>query len=192
VRQARPNPFHRALVEPGTRLMLGGASDVGFEILMGAWENASPEASETIERIRTLQYEAELAGGDLMAQSPLTEGLHGLLHAVEGADDRMLCKAVRTCTKASRTLSMLWLRAVHEPEILRKLMDDIMWDQWVPVGGLAPEGVAGEAAVTISTVQYLVNPGWAEDLERYLAFMETLLLAPPSEPTPRTPTTGSS
>lgn len=52
-------------------------------------------------------------------------------------------------------------------------MSDVMWDEWVRVGGVAPDGVAGEAAIAMSTVQYLIVPGWAENLERYRAFMDT-------------------
>ncbi|WP_327342767.1 hypothetical protein [Streptomyces europaeiscabiei] len=56
-----------------------------------------------------------------------------------------------------------------------------MWDQWVPHGGIVPGGVAGEAVITLSTVQYLAVPGWPEDLERYRSYMEALLLAPPAK-----------
>ncbi|MEU9272668.1 hypothetical protein AB0E04_45875 [Streptomyces sp. NPDC048251] len=42
-------------------------------------------------------------------------------------------------------------------------MDDVMWHQWVRADGLAPAGRLGEAASTLSTVQYLLVPGWAED-----------------------------
>ncbi|MEU4466315.1 hypothetical protein AB0G20_21940 [Streptomyces sp. NPDC024017] len=51
-------------------------------------------------------------------------------------------------------------------DVLSELMDDVMWDQWVRAGGIAPVGRLGEAAITVSTVQYLVVPGWAEDLHR--------------------------
>ncbi|WP_073919355.1 hypothetical protein [Streptomyces sp. CB02009] len=97
------------------------------------------------------------------------------MRVVEQADDRLLCAAVRACTKASGTVALLWTRAVENPELVHHLMADVMWDQWVRVGGLAPNGAAGEAAVAISTVQYLAVPGWADDLHRFQAFMESLL-----------------
>ncbi|MFF3601680.1 hypothetical protein [Kitasatospora indigofera] len=71
---------------------------------------------------------------------------------------------------------MLWLQAAHTPEIIRELMRDAMWNEWVCVCGLALDGVAGEAAIAISTLHYLVVPGWSEDHGRYLAFMEALLV----------------
>ncbi|WP_331733942.1 hypothetical protein OHU34_46165 (plasmid) [Streptomyces sp. NBC_00080] len=43
------------------------------------------------------------------------------------------------------------------------------------VGGVAPSGRLGEAAIALSTVQYLVVPDWAADLDRYQALMEALL-----------------
>ncbi|WP_455355913.1 hypothetical protein [Streptomyces sp. SYSU K217416] len=170
-----PNVFHRALTEPGARMVVGGAADVGFEGLMESWEATWPEGKEMIEHIRAAHREAELDGVDLMAQCPMASGFLGLMQAVEQADDRLLCSAVRACTKASGTLAMLWTWAVEKPEIVPQLMNDVMWDQWVRVGGLAPNGAAGEAAVAISTVQYLVVPGWAEDLHRFQAFMDKLL-----------------
>ncbi|MEV5273404.1 hypothetical protein [Streptomyces werraensis] len=63
------------------------------------------------------------------------------------------------------------------------LMDDVMWDQWVRVGGIAPASRLGEAAIVLSAVQYLLVPGWAEDLHRYQDRMERLLAAP-TVPTP--------
>lgn len=187
-----PNLFHRAVLETGARLLLGGASDVAFEDLVEAWEQACPDGTETIERVRAAHREAALNAGDdvdyvdLMEQSPLADGLAGLLHAVEEADDRTLCAAVRLCTKASGALrKLLDERAPHEPEILPRLMSDVMWDQWVRIGGIVPDGVAGEAVIAMSTIQYLVIPGWAADLERYLAVLESLLLAPlPKSPNP--------
>ncbi|MEV7077812.1 hypothetical protein AB0N88_04530 [Streptomyces sp. NPDC093516] len=62
-------------------------------------------------------------------------------------------------------------------------MDDVMWDQWVRVGGITPAGRLGEAAITLSTVQYLLVPGWAEDLHRYQDRMDRML-AEPTTPTP--------
>ncbi|MGW8955613.1 hypothetical protein [Streptomyces sp. NPDC055709] len=151
---------------------------------MEAWERAWPENGEMIEHIRTMHREAELAGDDLMAQSPMADGLPGLIRAVVTADDRQLCAAVRVCTKASGTLWMLWQRAVNEPDVLSQLMSDVTWDQWARAGGLAPQGVVGEAAIAISTVQYLLTPDWAKDLDRYLALMTTLLPARSADPAP--------
>ncbi|MGX1546847.1 hypothetical protein [Streptomyces adustus] len=65
-----------------------------------------------------------------------------------------------------------------EPEILAVLMDDVMGDQWVRAEGLAPLGRLGEAAIALSTIQYLVVPGWAADLQRYQSLMDALLAAP--------------
>ncbi|MFJ8570403.1 flavoprotein [Streptomyces sp. NPDC093514] len=45
-------------------------------------------------------------------------------------------------------------------------MSDVMWDQWARVGGIAPDGAVGAAAVAISTFQYLAMPDWAADLDR--------------------------
>lgn len=100
-----PNIFHRALTEPGARMMVGGAADVGFEALMESWEATWPGGNEMIERIRTAHREAALAGVDLMAQSPMAIGFIGLMQAVEHADDRLLCAAVRACTRASSTFA---------------------------------------------------------------------------------------
>ncbi|MEU6988206.1 hypothetical protein ABZ946_33070 [Streptomyces sp. NPDC046324] len=170
-----PNLFHRALTEPGARMMVGGVTDVGFGGLMDSWEATWPEGRETIERLRAAHREAELAGVDLMAQSPMADGLRGLMRLVEQTDDRLLCAAVRACTRASGTLAVLWTRAVENLELVHHLMADVMWDQWVRVGGLAPNGAAGEAAVAISTVQYLAVPGWADDLHRFQNVMDNLL-----------------
>ncbi|MFJ4781250.1 hypothetical protein [Streptomyces sp. NPDC088762] len=176
---AVPNIFHRALLDPGARLMLGGASDVGFEELLESWERAWPDHAEAIEHIREVHRQAELAGTDLMAQSPMAEGLTGMVRTIETADDPDLCGAVRTCTKASGALAVLMQRAADEPEILAQLMNDVMWDQWARVGGIAPDGAAGAAAVAITTFQYLAMPDWAADLERYLSFMASLLASYP-------------
>ncbi|MER5417250.1 hypothetical protein [Streptomyces virginiae] len=176
---AVPNIFHRALMEPGVRLLLGGATDVGIEDLLEAWEQAWPDHAEKIEYIREAHRQAELAGTDLMAQSPMAEGMSGMVHTIESADDGQLCAAVRRCTKASGVLGVLMQRAVYEPEILAWLMRDAMWDQWARVGGIAPDGAVGAAAVAISTFQYLAMPDWAADLERYLALMNTMLASRP-------------
>ncbi|MEU7115058.1 hypothetical protein [Streptomyces sp. NPDC046182] len=170
-----PNLFHRALTEPGARMMVGGVTDVAFGGLMDSWEATWPEGRETIGRIRAAHREAELAGVDLMAQSPMADGLRGLMRFVEQTDDRLLCAAVRACTRASGTLAVLWTRAVENLELVHHLMADVMWDQWVRVGGLAPNGAAGEAAVAISTVQYLAASGWADDLHRFQNVMDNLL-----------------
>ncbi|MDX2757420.1 hypothetical protein [Streptomyces europaeiscabiei] len=174
------NMFHQALMDPGARMMVGGADDVGFDELMEAWETASPGNAELVGQIRAAHRDAALAGFDLFAQSPVAGGLRGLIRAVQEADDRTLCEAVRACTKGSGAVGILLMqRAQDEPEILRALMADEMWDQWVRVGGFVPVlGMGGEAAVAINVVQYLVIPGWAEGLERYQALMETLLAQP--------------
>ncbi|MET8813553.1 hypothetical protein ABZW47_16260 [Streptomyces sp. NPDC004549] len=117
---------------------------------------------EDLDRITVARIAAETAGIDLVACSPLADGPHGLVRAVEEADDRQLRAAVRGCAKASGTPAKLLLeRADETPEILGTLMDDVMWDQRVRVGDVAPTGRLGEAAIALSTVQYLVVPGWA-------------------------------
>ncbi|MFE9769451.1 hypothetical protein ACFYPC_33865 [Streptomyces sp. NPDC005808] len=174
------NMFHQALMDPGARMMVGGVDDIGFEELMEAYEAASPDQTEMIEQIRIAHRDAALAGVDLLAQSPMAGGLRGLIRAVREADDQRLCAAVRACTKGSGALGILLMqRAPDEPEILRTLMADVMWDQWVRVGGFVPVlGMGGEAAIAINVVYYLVIPGWAEDLERYQGLMDTLLAQP--------------
>lgn len=178
------NIFHRALTEPGARLMVGGAADVSFDDVMDSWAKAWPDSTETIDLIRDAYREAALNGVDLMAQSPMAEGLPGLLKAIEQAGDTVLCAAVRACTKASGTLGTLWAREEVAARYIPQLMGDVMWDQWVRVGGLAPAGAAGEAAIAISTVQYLLVPHWAKDLHRYQQLMETMLGAPTGDPSP--------
>ncbi|MEV0493646.1 MULTISPECIES: hypothetical protein [Streptomyces] len=173
-----PNMYHRALLEPGARMMVGGTDHVSFDEILDSWETAWPHHAESIEALRAFYRDAEFAGADAMAQSPMADGMAGLRRAVEDAGDPALCAAVRTCTKASGTLAELLKRAIHEPVILTRLMNHVMWDQWVRTGGVLVDGQAGEAAVALSTVQFLIVPGWAEDLERYLAFMEALLLVP--------------
>lgn len=66
------------------------------------------------------------------------------------------------------------------------LMNDAMWDLWVRAGGIAPVSRLGEAAITLSAVQYLLVPGWAEDLHRYQDRMDRLLVAT-TAPTPDGP-----
>ncbi|WP_328373649.1 hypothetical protein OG800_50685 (plasmid) [Streptomyces sp. NBC_00445] len=187
------NPFDKTVVEVGARLMVGGTDDVSPEELTEAWESVWAGKPEQIERIRAAHVAAGCSGVDLHSRSPLADGLRGLLHSVEEADDRLLCAAVRACTKGSGALmKVLMERAGDEPEILLRLMDDPMWDQWVRVGGIAPIGRLGEAAIALSTVQYLVVPGWAGDLERYLMLMESLLSPPAAPAAPSEPAADSS
>ncbi|MFJ2651857.1 hypothetical protein ACIO1C_34675 [Streptomyces sp. NPDC087420] len=172
------NIGHPALMDPGARLMLGGAQDIGFDEMAEAWEAATPGNPEMIEHIRAAQREAALAGEDLFAQSPLAGGLPGIVRAVREADGERLCTAVLACIKASTALTVLLARAVNEPEILRTLMADGMWDQWVRVGYAPVLGIGGEVAVAMSVFQHLLMPGWAEGLERYQTLMDTLLTQP--------------
>ena len=58
-------------------------------------------------------------------------------------------------------------------------MSDVMWDQWARIGGITLSGGAGESAIA---VWFLMDADSAQDLHRYLALMETLLLDPLSEP----------
>ncbi|WP_331733939.1 hypothetical protein OHU34_46160 (plasmid) [Streptomyces sp. NBC_00080] len=126
------NPFDKALLEVGARLLIGGMTDVSPEELTEAWQSVWTGAPEQIDRIGAAHISADEAGVDLRARSPLADGLRGLLRAVETADDRLLCEAVRACTKASGALAKLLMEcADSEPEILGRLMDDVMWDQWV-------------------------------------------------------------
>ncbi|MFF2431614.1 hypothetical protein [Streptomyces mirabilis] len=177
------NIFHRDLVESGARVLVGGADDVAFEDLLEAWEAASPGSTEMIGNMRAVHRDAALAGVDLFSQSPLAGGLRGLIRTVQESDDRLLSTAARACTKGNGALSILLLqRAPEDPEILRTLMADVMWHQWVRVGGFAPVlGIGGEAAIALNVVQYLTIPGWAADLERYQQLMDTLLSRPSSE-----------
>jgi hypothetical protein len=149
------NMFHKALMHPGARLVVGGAADVAFEDLMDAWEAASPDNAELVDRLRAAHCDAALTGTDLFAHSPMAEGMRGLIRAVQEADDQRLCAAVRDCTKGSGALGILLLQRIpHEPEILQTLMAHEMWDQWVRVGGFVPVlGMGGEAAVALSVVQ---------------------------------------
>lgn len=114
------------------------------------------------------------------AQGPWTELRPGrlrlwpLLYAMVGSLARQ--DGLEGLHEASGTLSALWTRAMQNPELVHHLMSDVMWDQWVRVGGLAPNEAAGEATVDISTVQYLVDPGWADDLHRFQTIMDNLLV----------------
>ena len=190
------NPSAKGLVELGARLMVGGAQDVSPEELTEAWENNWAGSPEQIERIAAAHIAADRSGVDLHARSPLAGGLRDLVRAVEEAENRLLCTAVRACTKGTGALMKLLLeRADDEPELLVQLMNDEMWDQWVRVGGVAPTGRLGEAAIALSTVQYLVIPGWAADLARYQALMENLLATPAvvaPEDVPERPSIGKS
>ncbi|MFC4463791.1 hypothetical protein ACFPH6_04230 [Streptomyces xiangluensis] len=129
------NMFHKTLMDPGARMMVGGVTDVTFEELMEAWEAASPDNADLVDRIRTAHCDASLTGVDLFAHSPMADGLRGLIRTVQEADDQRLCSAVRACTKGSGILGILLIqRAPYEPQILRTLMADEMWEQWVRVG----------------------------------------------------------
>ncbi|MCX4617945.1 hypothetical protein [Streptomyces mirabilis] len=174
------NIFHPALMDPGARMLIGGIEDVGFDEMVEAWAAATPGNPEMIEHIRAAQRDAALAGDDLFAQFPLAHGLPGLIRAVQEADSQRLCTAVLACTKASTALTMLLPHVANEPEILRTLMADEMWDQWVRVGFAPVLGIGGEAAIAMSVIQHLLFPGWAEELERYQTLMDTLLAQPPA------------
>ncbi|MFD4136563.1 hypothetical protein [Streptomyces goshikiensis] len=173
---ALPNIFHRALLDPGARLLLGGAADVGAQDLLEALEQAMPDNTEAIERLRDALLQAELAGTDLLAQSPLAQGITGMVRTIETVEDRALCHAVRICTEASGVVAVLMRRASERPEILALLMEYAMWEQWARVGGILPESPAAvaAAAVAINTFQYLTMPDWAADLDGYLSFMKAL------------------
>ncbi|MEU5436412.1 hypothetical protein AB0G73_23960 [Streptomyces sp. NPDC020719] len=175
------NILHRALMDPGARMLIGGIEDVGFEELVEAWAAATPDNPEMIEHLRAAQRDAALAGDDLFAQSPLAGGLPGLIRTVQEADDKRLTTAVLACTKATAALAMLLAHVHNEPETLRTLMADEMWEQWVRVGFVPLHGVGGEAAIALSVVQHLLLPGWAEGLERYQTLMDARLARPPAD-----------
>jgi len=177
---ALPNVFHQALMDPGARLLLGGAADLGSEELLEALEQAMPNHIEMIERMRRTLQQAELTGTDPLAQSPWGQGLPGMVHTVETADDRDLCDAVYTCTLAIGALRDLLWRSSAEPEILTKLTRDVMWRRWAVSGASAPEGVPRLAAVALNTVQCLAEPDWAAELGRYIGLMHALDVAYPS------------
>lgn len=171
------NPFDTALVRTGARLLTGGTADVSVEELTDAWRSVWTGPPEQLDRITDAHLAADHAGTDLRTLSPLAHGLPGLVHALEHADADLLCEAVRACTKASSTLLKLLLEHT-DAGILTELMDDVMWDHWARTGGVAPTGRLGEAAITLSTVQYLLVPGWAQDLHHYQDRMDRLLAAP--------------
>ncbi|MEV5485661.1 MULTISPECIES: hypothetical protein [Streptomyces] len=176
------NPFDTTLIRIGARLLTGGMADVSPEELTDAWRSVWTGPPEQLDRITAAHLAADEAGTDLRAISPLAHGLPGLVRVFEQADAYLLCEAVRACTKASSTLMKLLLERA-DAEMLAELMSDVMWDQWVRVGGIAPASRLGEAAITLSTVQYLLVPAWAEDLHRYQDRMDRLLAAP-TAPTP--------
>ncbi|MCM2517907.1 hypothetical protein NC658_32460 [Streptomyces griseoincarnatus] len=171
------NPFDAALIRVGARLLTGGMADVSPEELTEAWRSVWTGPPEQLDRITAAHLAADENGTDLRTLSPLAHGLPELVRALEQADARLLCEAVRACTKASSTLMKL-LQERADVESLTMLMDDVMWDQWVRAGGIAPASRLGEAAITLSTVQYLLVPGWAEDLHRYQDRMDRLLAVP--------------
>ncbi|MEU0235594.1 MULTISPECIES: hypothetical protein [unclassified Streptomyces] len=175
---ALPNISHRALQEAGARLLLGGATDLGIEGLLEALEQAMPDHAEAIKHLRTAHRQAELAGTDLLARSPWAQGILGMVRTVETADDRDLCHAVHICTRATGVLEVLMRRAPEKPEILAHLSGDEMWQRWAVVGGILPTEMAPSlAAVALNAVQYLADPDWAAELERYLSFMYSLTVA---------------
>ncbi|MFE1764061.1 hypothetical protein ACFW81_07575 [Streptomyces angustmyceticus] len=176
------NAFDTTLVRIGARLLTGGMADVSPEELTDAWRSVWTGPPEQLDRITAAHLAADEAGTDLCAISPLANGLPGLVRTFEQVDAHLLCEAVRVCTKASSTLMKLLLERA-DAEMLAELMSDVMWDQWVRAGGIAPASRLGEAAITLSTVQYLLVPGWAEDLHRYQDRMDRLLAAP-TAPTP--------
>ncbi|MGW5285302.1 hypothetical protein ACWERI_38725 [Streptomyces collinus] len=176
------NPFDTTLIRIGARLLTGGMADVSPEELTEAWRSVWTGPPEHLDQITAAHLAAEQAGTDLRSLSPLAHGLPGLVRALERADARLLCEAVRACTKASSTLLKLLLERAGAG-MLAELMADVMWDQWVRAGGIAPASRLGEAAITLSTVQYLLVPGWAEDLHRYQDRMDRMLTAP-TAPTP--------
>ncbi|MCX5450281.1 hypothetical protein [Streptomyces nigrescens] len=171
------NPFDTTLIRIGARLLTGGMADVSPEELTDAWRSVWTGPPEQLDRITAAHLAADEAGTDLRAISPLANGLPGLVRVFEQAEAHLLCEAVRACTKASSTLMKLLLERAGA-EMLAELMSDVMWDQWVRAGGIAPASRLGEAAITLSTVQYLLVPDWAEDLHRYQDRMDRLLAAP--------------
>ncbi|MGW4149282.1 hypothetical protein [Streptomyces albogriseolus] len=177
------NPFDASLIRIGARLLTGGTADVSPEELTDAWRSVWTGPPEQLDRITAAHLAADQTGTDLHAISPLAHGLPDLVRALEQADARLLCEAVRVCTKASSTLTKLLLERA-DPKMLTVLMNDVMWDQWVRVGGIAPAGRLGEAAITLSTLQYLLVPGWAGDLHHYQDRMDRLLTAPPPDGRP--------
>jgi hypothetical protein len=152
------NPFDAALIRIGARLLTGGTADVSPEELTDAWRSVWTGLPEQLDRITAAHLAADQAGTDLRAVSPLTHGLPGLVRALEQADARLLCEAVRACTKASSTLLKLLLESA-DAEMLAVLMGDVMWDQWVRAGGIAPVSRLGEGAITLSAISRFCDSG---------------------------------
>lgn len=171
---ALPNVHHWALVEPGARLLLGGAEDLGIEDLLEALAQALPEHTEAIEHLRKEHRQAELAGNDSMAESLWGGGIAAMVRTVAAASDRDLCRAVHVCTRAVSVLQSLMRRAQVEPEIFVLLTRDVMWRRWATDGGIVPEGAPGLAGIALHTYQYLADPDWGAELDRYLGVMYAL------------------
>ncbi|MGW2768737.1 hypothetical protein [Streptomyces sp. NPDC001275] len=94
------NPFDATLIRIGARLLTGGMADVSPEELTDAWRSVWTGPPEQLDRINAAHLAADTAGTDLRALSPLAHGLAGLVRALERAGGRLLCEAVRACTKA--------------------------------------------------------------------------------------------
>ncbi|MGW6821433.1 hypothetical protein [Streptomyces sp. NPDC055005] len=179
------NIYDRTLLTTGAHLLVGGAADLGFEALIEAWVKTAPDASKELEDVRKAYVKAELEGVNPLALAPWAGGLPGMVRHIETSDDRDVCHAVRTCTKAAGILSVLAGRATDDPDILVQLMSDQMWHYWARPYGYVPDGVAGEFLISMSTFQYLAMPDWALELERYVYLMEDLIRASnPEKPTP--------
>ncbi|XIG78612.1 hypothetical protein C1N81_38910 [Streptomyces sp. SGAir0957] len=172
--------FQRDLIELGAQLLIGGTYDVGFDALMDAWEAGLARPSTAVNGIRKAHLKAELEGRNPIGQSPMARGLNSLSALLGHAHDQDLCQAVSRCAVASGLLWELIPRTDTHPEILHRLMEHCMWDQWARLGGLHARdaGILGEAAIALSTVQYLTLPGWARGLEDMLALMEELIHTP--------------
>ncbi|WP_050493656.1 hypothetical protein [Streptomyces sp. NRRL B-1381] len=175
---ALANISHWALQEAGARLLLGGAADLGIEGLLEALEQAMPDHTGALEHLREVHRRAELTGTDLLAQSPWAQGILGMVRTIETADDHDLCHAAHICTRASGVLEVAMRCTPGKPEIYAYLTADEMWRRWALVGGILPEeGAPSLAAVALNTYQYLADPEWAAELDRYLSFMYSLLVA---------------
>lgn len=172
-----PSLSHPALTELGVRVLLGGAADIGMEDLLEALARAMPGHTETIKHLRERLRQAELGGTDLLAQHPLAQGVLSMVRTVETVEDRDLCHAVSTCTRATVVLQALMRLAPDVPMIMPLLMSHEMWVRWACLGGITPEGAPGLAAVALNTYQYLTMPEWAADLGRYLFLMDNMLIA---------------
>ncbi|MFF3327574.1 hypothetical protein [Streptomyces sp. NPDC002889] len=67
------NIFHKALMDPGARLMVGGADDIGFEELMEAWDRLARLHRDDRTHPRS-PPRRRLEGDDLLTQSPVAGG----------------------------------------------------------------------------------------------------------------------